>query len=114
MSRHPIHQQLHQERIRIIVRIYTLDVVNPASSSTDHLLGGKHIHDIAAKTIVLPHHQIRGLDLRDLTHHPLETGTVRVRTGPGRIIVLSKDSQLLRSRPPVYQLTLLIDGRLIL
>ena len=69
---------------------------------------------ITTQTVGLPRDEGVRTDFPDLRQHQLESQTVFLRAGYGRVLVFSDDFQPVRIRPFVGKLALLFDARLVL
>ena len=112
--RQSLHQPLDEDSLGGVRRDVLRQQVYLAPRVANRLLRHRQHVLIATQTVGLPRNEGVRTDFCDLRQHQLESRTVFLRAGYGRVLVLSDDFQPVRVRPFVGKLALLFDARLVL
>ena len=112
--RHGVHQSLDEDSLGSLRRDVLRQQVYLASRVADFLLRHRQHVLVATQTVGLPHDESARTDFRDLRQHQLESRSVFLGAGYGRVLVLPHDGQPVSVRPRMGELPLLVDARLVL
>ena len=111
---HGVHQSLDEDSLGSLRRDVLRQQVYLASRVADFLLRHRQHVLVATQPVGLPHDESARTDFRDLRQHQLESRSVLLGAGYGRVLVLPHDGQPVGVRPRMGELPLLVDARLVL
>lgn len=112
--RHGVHQSLDEDSLGSLRRDVLRQQVYLASRVADFLLRHRQHVLVATQPVGLPHDESARTDFRDLRQHQLESRSVFLGAGYGRVLVLLYDSQPVGVCPRMGELLLLVDARIVL